>query len=1168
SCDSLSHFYLFHSDCFEQPTPGPVAGKMEVNNNPFAELLGNSECATKQLYESDGCLVAVTKTLESILLISYDKNLSFGSDGRPGYLLYVQPPLKDQLFLSTDSLDQVIFDRAQKVEIDEGDLLSVTTSRRSDAADALQTGPVAYLISCFLRAQTIKRRTDYVSVVEYCEQALVRQLLLFLMIDSELESTQNCDDLYKSLYDAASGGDPDFTLSAERLFMATLSQFEKDVLQDVDPNSECPASKLKPLKPLVTRLLDGLRTIKPNMPPSTPFGAFMFARNKLNPDERLLFCTQRKPFMLLSIWFSRFAATAQLLLEHSFPPNHNDRQALGFEFECGILGRLFVPSHLRTPQSPQMALLAHRTQQTPVGEFFTDEVPLKPVVEADQRNIWQLTKELDDDLHNLTLSLLRVGKQRPFIRRLFFRWIGCCLNANKARGQLAHTTGLMSESDTQGLASDGFLNNLTAVTVRLTGPLIHPTSSNDATLGKIWPKYASDPGSAGPIIPGLCEETRLTGAMPRTCTAVDKNVQESTDYPLLTELFFLAHASIRVGWTPLIAKHFETARQLHQLESQWEAHQSTSLGAGSDPRGQFLRQLIRERTSRYLEQSTSLSCVARLRDQLAFAVSTSQFLIMLAQSSFGGSQTAHTNEPQHGQLSDLPEFLMDNVVELVGYLRRAKDDFIECAEVADIPLEPLLELSILFMRHTSALANPHLRARLAEVLESLIPQRDDEAWNNQQAAGTNALGLSQFSFLRRQQLMLPTSTSTQQPGTFSQVVAALLTAFVSIELSPGTDAVGSAGTAADVLIRSASQDSAGSSADGTTEGSSHQEQSADAQAATVGFEEKFHYRRPMYACLRFWHGNPFFDAQFTRLETEALQHIEDATPPLFLQFLSLLVNDAIFLLDEAISLLAQLKRKEQEREAAGGRLATEEEEALFMHTGRLARHHIMLGLDTIAALRRVLSVCKRLITHPILVDRVACMLNYFLVRLVSPKQRDLTVRDKSAYGFRPDLLVIEICQIYCILALDAPSDTNSCHAESFRRAVVSDERSFTPDLLDQASNVLTRVASSPELVEKFNQAVTLIKRENVEKLEDDLDIDDAPDDYIDPIMGHLMEDPVKLPTSGHVVDRKTIYRHLLNDSTDPFNRQALSMSQVVPQEDLKAAIRAWVAEKRTQRQKS
>ncbi|VDQ07413.1 unnamed protein product [Trichobilharzia regenti] len=76
-------------------------------------------------------------------------------------------------------------------------------------------------------------------------------------------------------------------------------------------------------------------------------------------------------------------------------------------------------------------------------------------------------------------------------------------------------------------------------------------------------------------------------------------------------------------------------------------------------------------------------------------------------------------------------------------------------------------------------------------------------------------------------------------------------------------------------------------------------------------------------------------------------------------------------------------------------------------------------------------------------------------------------------------------------------------------------------MLDQACRVLDRIAAPIDLCNKFNEAVQLIKTE------DELDVDDAPDDYIDPIMGYIMEDPVKLPTSGHIVDRKTIYRHLL-----------------------------------------
>jgi hypothetical protein len=43
-----------------------------------------------------------------------------------------------------------------------------------------------------------------------------------------------------------------------------------------------------------------------------------------------------------------------------------------------------------------------------------------------------------------------------------------------------------------------------------------------------------------------------------------------------------------------------------------------------------------------------------------------------------------------------------------------------------------------------------------------------------------------------------------------------------------------------------------------------------------------------------------------------------------------------------------------------------------------------------------------------------------------------------------------------------------------------------------------------------------------------------------------MRDPVRLPTSGVVVDRSTIARHLLSDQSDPFNRMPLNESMLEP----------------------
>jgi hypothetical protein len=58
-------------------------------------------------------------------------------------------------------------------------------------------------------------------------------------------------------------------------------------------------------------------------------------------------------------------------------------------------------------------------------------------------------------------------------------------------------------------------------------------------------------------------------------------------------------------------------------------------------------------------------------------------------------------------------------------------------------------------------------------------------------------------------------------------------------------------------------------------------------------------------------------------------------------------------------------------------------------------------------------------------------------------------------------------------------------------------------------------------------------------------------------MGHLMTDPVLLPTSDNIVDRSVIERHLLSSSTDPYNRKHLTPDMLVPASDLKARIEAW-----------
>lgn len=52
---------------------------------------------------------------------------------------------------------------------------------------------------------------------------------------------------------------------------------------------------------------------------------------------------------------------------------------------------------------------------------------------------------------------------------------------------------------------------------------------------------------------------------------------------------------------------------------------------------------------------------------------------------------------------------------------------------------------------------------------------------------------------------------------------------------------------------------------------------------------------------------------FRLLAKEAEQNMEAVSPPLFLRFVNLLMNDAVFLLDEALSNMSKLKEMETAR---------------------------------------------------------------------------------------------------------------------------------------------------------------------------------------------------------------------------------------------------------------
>ena len=66
------------------------------------------------------------------------------------------------------------------------------------------------------------------------------------------------------------------------------------------------------------------------------------------------------------------------------------------------------------------------------------------------------------------------------------------------------------------------------------------------------------------------------------------------------------------------------------------------------------------------------------------------------------------------------------------------------------------------------------------------------------------------------------------------------------------------------------------------------------------------------------------------------------------------------------------------------------------------------------------------------------------------------------------------------------------------------------------------------------------------------------EEFLDPLVGTLMSEPVLLPCSKTAVDRSTLDRLLQTSAADPFTRTPLRPEEVQPMPELQARIQAWI----------
>lgn len=272
-----------------------------------------------------------------------------------------------------------------------------------------------------------------------------------------------------------------------------------------------------------------------------------------------------------------------------------------------------------------------------------------------------------------------------------------------------------------------------------------------------------------------------------------------------------------------------------------------------------------------------------------------------------------------------------------------------------------------------------------------------------------------------------------------------------------------------------------------------------------------------------------------------------------MQFVNLLLNDVTFVLDESFTAFKEIHDVSRALKDAPADMdqteRQEQEEKLSSAQGK-AKSYMQLTNETVAMLKLFTEALADSFTKKEVVVRLAHMLDYNLEALVGPKKSNLKVDNPEEYGWNPRAMLAEVTDVYL----------NLQHKQSFIDAIATDGRSYRPEYWAEAQRILQqRRLKSDEEIQQWQQMGELIKLAKDQADMEEADLGDIPDEYLDPIMATLMEDPVTLPISKQIVDRSTIQSHLLSDPHDPFNRTPLKIEDVVPNQKLQEEIQQWKA---------
>lgn len=374
-------------------------------------------------------------------------------------------------------------------------------------------------------------------------------------------------------------------------------------------------------------------------------------------------------------------------------------------FQSTLIGLLLSISCLPRPTNSQFEYFLNPSHYSQQEHNVTE------------KNLGIQLNSLTRELHSIIYSLLKQHETRS----LTLNWIEICLYSFRDRAKM-WTNEILHMTGSAQNPSDGFMINLSSVLLQLCKPFCIPPTPK---LLKVDARYCRLKKLGNQeYLEAISSEPFL-----RPCDSNEIN-DDKFELNFMTQCFVATHKSLHLGFRVVHERFLKLVQELNQIQHVYNEASLQSSNQNPDA-----LEMLRKRMDRYMTQFLAMKAMLSENDfleiTLNFHIATAVWLNNLAinenemeaSKAFKPISLPLSREFESKCLKSVPEFIVENVSDFVIFLRRFSD---KTFGLPNINLEPLMTMIIIFMGSPERMKNPHLRARLAEMLESLMPTMSNE----------------------------------------------------------------------------------------------------------------------------------------------------------------------------------------------------------------------------------------------------------------------------------------------------------------------------------------------------------------------------------------------------------------------------------------------------------